>query len=199
MIQPAFCFTTARLLSGAALLAVPAYVGAQVAQPAPVQSVSRPVVQPIPQKSAGMRLNDALGRLATNPQDVAALIEAGKTSLELGDAQAAIGFFERALQLQPGNAGTKAALAGAHVMAEDPFTAIELFDEAEKAGPIAPEYLADRGLAFDLVGDSRTAQYYYRQALAGAPSDETLRRLDAQPTWNSNPVYRGLSGFRVGN
>ena len=86
-------------------LAVPAYVGAQVAQPAPVQSVSRPVVQPIPQKSAGMRLNDALGRLAKNPQDVAALIEAGKTSLELGDAQAAIGFFERALQLQPGNAG----------------------------------------------------------------------------------------------
>ena len=177
MVQPAFCFTTVRLLSGAALLAVPAYVGAQVAQPAPVQSVSRPVVQPIPQKSAGMRLNDALGRLAKNPQDVAALIEAGKTSLELGDAQAAIGFFERALQLQPGNAGTKAALAGAHVMAEDPFTAIELFDEAEKAGPIAPEYLADRGLAFDLVGDSRTAQYYYRQALAGAPSDETLRRL----------------------
>ncbi len=142
-----------------------------------MQSVSRPIVQPIPQKSAGMRLDDALGKLARNPQDVAALIEAGKASLELGDAQASIGFYQRALQLQPGNAVTKAALAGAHVMAEDPFTAIELFDEAEKAGPIAPEQLANRGLAFDLVGDFQTAQFYYRQSLAGAPSDETLRRL----------------------
>ena len=181
MFQPAFRSKAIRTLSCTALflpgLALPGWAWAQQTQPAPVQSVSRPIVQPIPQKSAGMRLNDALGKLARNPQDVAALIEAGKASLELGDAQASIGFYQRALQLQPGNAVTKAALAGAHVMAEDPFTAIELFDEAEKAGPIAPEQLANRGLAFDLVGDFQTAQFYYRQSLAGAPSDETLRRL----------------------
>lgn len=157
------------------VLAGPAW--SQTAPVAPPQSVSRPIVQPIPQKSAAMRLNDALGKLARNPQDVAALNEAGKASLELGDAQASIGFYQRALQIQPGDARTKAALAGAHVMVEDPFTAIELFDEAEKAGPIPPEHLADRGLAFDLVGDYQTAQYYYRQSLAGAPSDETLRRM----------------------
>ena len=181
MFQPAFRSKAIRTLSCTALflpgLALPGWAWAQQTQPAPVQSVSRPIVQPIPQKSAGMRLDDALGKLARNPQDVAALIEAGKASLELGDAQASIGFYQRALQLQPGNAVTKAALAGAHVMAEDPFTAIELFDEAEKAGPIAPEQLANRGLAFDLVGDFQTAQFYYRQSLAGAPSDETLRRL----------------------
>ena len=181
MFQPAFRSKAIRTLSCTALflpgLALPGWAWAQQTQLAPVQSVSRPIVQPIPQKSAGMRLDDALGKLARNPQDVAALIEAGKASLELGDAQASIGFYQRALQLQPGNAVTKAALAGAHVMAEDPFTAIELFDEAEKAGPIAPEQLANRGLAFDLVGDFQTAQFYYRQSLAGAPSDETLRRL----------------------
>lgn len=181
MFQPDFRSKAIRTLSCTALflpgLALPGWAWAQQTQPAPVQSVSRPIVQPIPQKSVGMRLDDALGKLARNPQDVAALIEAGKASLELGDAQASIGFYQRALQLQPGNAVTKAALAGAHVMAEDPFTAIELFDEAEKAGPIAPEQLANRGLAFDLVGDFQTAQFYYRQSLAGAPSDETLRRL----------------------
>ena len=181
MFQPAFRSKAIRTLSCTAMflpgLALPGWAWAQQAQPAPVQSVSRPIVQPIPQKSAGMRLDDALGKLARNPQDVAALIEAGKASLELGDAQASIGFYQRALQLQPRNAATKAALAGAHVMAEDPFTAIEMFDEAEKAGPIAPEQLANRGLAFDLVGDFQTAQFYYRQSLAGAPSDETLRRL----------------------
>lgn len=178
MFQPAFRSKASQILSRTALL-VPWLIlpVAAWAQTAPVQSVSRPIVQPIPQKSAGMRLDDALGKLAKNPQDVAALIEAGKASLELGDAQASIGFYQRALQIQPDNSGTKAALAGAHVMAEDPFTAIELFDEAEKAGPIAPEHLSDRGLAFDLVGDFQTAQFYYRQSLAGAPSDETLRRM----------------------
>lgn len=181
MFQTAFRSKAIRTLSCSALLlpglAVPGLAWAQAAQPAPMQSVSRPIVQPIPQKSPALRLNDALGKLAKNPQDVIALIEAGKASLELGDAQASIGFYQRAVQIEPGNAGTKAALAGAHVMAEDPFTAIELFDEAEKAGPIAPEYLTDRGLAFDLVGDSQTAQFYYRQSLTRAPSDETLRRL----------------------
>lgn len=177
MVQPAFRLTVIRFLSGTALLALAGQAGAQTAPPEPVQVVSRPVVQPIPQKSAGMRLNDALGRLARNPQDASAMIEAGKASLELGDAQAAIGFYQRSLQIEPGNARTRAALAGAHVMAEDPFTAIELFDEAEKAGLIVPEFLADRGLAFDLVGDFQTAQVYYRQSLAGGGSDETLRRL----------------------
>lgn len=151
--------------------------GPAAAQQAPAAQVSVPVVQVVPQKSAGMRLNDALNRLAKSPQDVEALVAAGQASLELGDAQAAIGFYRRALTLQPGSARIKAGLAGAYVLSEDPFTAIELFDEAEKDGPIAPERLADRGLAFDLVGDNQTAQFYYRQSLARAPSDETLRRL----------------------
>ncbi|HCF24541.1 MULTISPECIES: SPOR domain-containing protein [unclassified Novosphingobium] len=151
--------------------------GLALAQTAPLPQVAVPVVQAVPQKSAGMRLNDALGRLARSPQDIEALSEAGQASLELGDAQAAIGFYQRALALQPGNAQVKAGLAGAYVLSEDPFTAIELFDEAEKAGPINPARLADRGLAFDLVGDPQTAQFYYRQSLSAAPSDETLRRL----------------------
>lgn len=159
-------------LLGASLLAMPA-----LAQPAAVPQVSHPVVQAVPEKPAGLRLNDALGRLARNPKDVDALAEAGQASLELGDGQAAIGFYQRALELQPGNVRIKTGLAGAHVLSEDPFTAIELFDQAEKTGPIPPERLSDRGLAFDLVGDNQTAQFYYRQALAAAPNDETLRRL----------------------
>jgi Flp pilus assembly protein TadD len=159
-------------LSGALVAPIPA-----LAQSAVAPQVSKPVVQPLPAKSPGMRLNDALGRLAKNPQDVDALAEAGRASLALGDGQAAIGFYRRALAIQPDNARVKAGLASAYVLSEDPFTAIELFDEAEKAGPIEPELLADRGLAFDLVGDNLTAQSYYRQSLAGAPSDETTRRL----------------------
>lgn len=134
------------------------------------------MVQTVP-GDKGMRLNAALSRLGRNPQDAEALIEAGEASLGLGDVQAAIGFFQRAGTLAPGNARAKAGLAGAYVLSKDPFTAIPLFEEAARAGPLDASRLADRGLAYDLVGDNSTAQDYYRQSLAAAPGDEALRRL----------------------
>ena len=63
-------------VAGAALLPQPVFAQA--------------VVQQVPVKSAGMKLNDALGQLARNPQDLEALIAAGRASLELGDVSALI-------------------------------------------------------------------------------------------------------------
>ncbi len=136
-----------------------------------------PVVQPLPQESPGMKLNAALNQLARSPQDLEALIAAGRASLELGDVQAAIGFFQRADTLWPGSVRVKTGLAGAFALADDPVTAINLFNEAGRLGPIDAARTADRGLAYDLVGDTLTAQTYYRQSLALQASDETLRRL----------------------
>ena len=141
-----------------------------------IDAVSQPVVQPLP-GGPGMQLNAALGKLARNPRDVDALVEAGKASAAIGDPEAAMGFYRRADQLQPANANIKAGLAGAMVLAEDPFGAIPLFEAAERIGPIDPRLLSERGLAYDLVGDTELAQRYYRQALAIGPDDETLRRL----------------------
>lgn len=148
-----------------------ALAGAGLAQIALAQT---PVVG---QASGGytVELNSALARLAQNPRDANALIDAGTAALATGDADAAIGFFTRADQVEPGNARAKAGLAGAHVRNEDPFTAIRLFAEAERSGPLSGALLADRGLAYDLVGDNSTAQRYYR--LAGPFNDEALRRL----------------------
>lgn len=165
-----------RLARVAALLCGALGASVAVAQDDEIDVISQPVVQQIP-GSKGMKLNDALGRLARNPQDVDALIGAGRASMEIGDLDAAVGFFQRADRLSPGNAQVKAGLAGAYAQSEDPFSAIPLFAEAEKAGMIDPALLADRGLAYDLVGDNATAQTYYRSALAAGPNDETLRRL----------------------
>ena len=140
------------------------------------QSISQPVVQPLP-SSDGMTLNAALGRLARDPRDIAALIDAGNAALTMGDVDAATGFFRRADQVSPGNPRVKAGLAGAMVRNGDPFGAIPLFDEAEKAGAMDAALAADRGLAYDLVGDNATAQRLYRQGLARVPSDEAVRRL----------------------
>lgn len=141
---------------------------------ASVPAVAQPVVQAIP-GAENRALNAALARLAANPRDGGALIDAGNAALAMNDVEAAIGFFTRAEQVVPGDVRAKAGLAGAYVRNEDPFTAIRLFDEAERRGPLPSALLADRGLAYDLVGDNATAQRYYRQA--GPNNDEALRRL----------------------
>ena len=138
--------------------------------------VSQAVVQSIPGRE-GINLNAALVRLGNDPRDVGALVEAGNAALAMGDVDASIGFYSRADQVSPGNPRVKAGLAGALVRNENPFDAIPLFDEAERAGALDTALVADRGLAYDLVGDNVTAQRYYRQALAGGSSDEVSRRL----------------------
>jgi Flp pilus assembly protein TadD len=159
-----------RALTGAAVLVA---TGSFAASPT---VHAQPVVQAIP-GSDGLALNGALNRLARNPRDIEALVDAGNAALVMGDVDAATGFFRRADQVAPGNPRVKAGLAGAMVRNGDPFGAIPLFEEAEKAGALDSALAADRGLAFDLVGDTASAQRYYRQALARGASDDVTRRL----------------------
>ena len=157
----------ARSLIAVLALAAPSAVLAQVSQP---------VVQGVP-GAEGMSLNEALGRLARNPRDVPALLDAGRAAAAMGDYDAAIGFYQRADQLAPGNARVKAGLAGAMVRNENPFDAIPLFVEAEKVGAADAAFAGDRALAFDLVGDNQTARAFYLQAVAKGGSDEIARRF----------------------
>ena len=124
-----------------------------------------------------MNLNAALARLGRNPRDMDALIEAGQAALTVGDVDAAVGFFRRAEQVSPGNPRVKAGLARALVRSGNPYDALPLFEEAERAGAMDPAIALDRGLAFDLVADNASAQRYYRQAMAGGQNDEAARRL----------------------
>ncbi|WP_336985911.1 tetratricopeptide repeat protein [Altererythrobacter aquiaggeris] len=134
------------------------------------------MVQPLPPEGVD-ELNRALGRLARNSSDVSALVDAGTAALKLDDTDAAIGFFGRANELSPGNARVKIGLAGAYVRRESPLQALQLFDEAERAGVSSIALAGDRGLAYDLVGDTGRAQIYYRQALAAQADGAISRRL----------------------
>jgi Flp pilus assembly protein TadD len=163
-------------LALAVLSPVPAFAQSDPADDEPPRTVSQPVVQAIPAEKTHS-LNAALGRLARNPRDVAALIDAGNAASAMGDHDAAIGFFQRADQLSPANAQVKAGLAGAMTRSGNPFDAIPLFAEAERLGPLDGGQIGDRGLAYDLVGDPLTAQGYYRQSLGVKSDDEIVRRL----------------------
>lgn len=138
--------------------------------------VSQAVVQQLPSSEA-LQLNAALSKLARNPRDVNALIEAGAAASDMRDYEAAVGFYRRAEQISGGDARVKAGLASALLNDGDPYSALPLFAEAEKAGANPTVLAAERGLAHDLVGNFSTAQGLYRKALASRDDPEIRRRL----------------------
>lgn len=132
------------------------------------------VVQPLP-PAGSQELSSALQRLARDGNDISALIDAGDAAVGLGDIVAAIGFFGRAQALDPSNPRISLGLARAYTLSRRPVEALRLYAQAESGGIPLQVMAADRGLAFDLVGDSRSAQDLYRMALA-AGADDTVRR-----------------------
>ncbi|MEO6041440.1 MAG: SPOR domain-containing protein [Croceibacterium sp.] len=123
------------------------------------------------------RLNEALRTLARSPQSVDALIAAGEASLKLEDISGALGFLRRAETINGQDPRVKAGLASVLVRQRQPLEALRLFTEASQAGALSLIHVADRGLAYDLIGDNRRAQQDYAVALAAGADSVVSRRL----------------------
>ena len=152
---------------------------------------SAQMVQRIP----GLNANDPvdslsmhLRTLAANPRNLFALLGAGQAAIDVGDPNAALGFFARADEIDPRSGKAKAGLASALVMLEKPDDAIRLFGEAVSLGVAEADIAKDRGLAYDLRGDNRRAQREYMIALRRGPDDEVTRRY---------ALSLGISGDRA--
>jgi Flp pilus assembly protein TadD len=115
--------------------------------------------------------------LASDPTDFQSLIGAGKAALELGDAQAAGGFFARADEANPRSPLPQAGMGAVAVANGDPQGALPYFQRAQQLGAPVASFACDRGLAFDLLGQQAKAQADYRIALGGRDRDEARRRL----------------------
>ncbi|OYX08406.1 MAG: hypothetical protein B7Z08_09525 [Sphingomonadales bacterium 32-68-7] len=134
------------------------------------------VVQPLPPPESA-RLNEALRTLSRDPRSLSALLAAGHASLALDDPEAAFGFFQRAQAVAPQDGQVKAGLAGVLVRRQQPAEALRLYAEAEQAGAAATAFAAERGLAYDLIGDNARAQAEYRRALEQSDDPAVTRRL----------------------
>ena len=125
--------------------------------------------------------SDALARhvrrLASSPRDFDALIGAGRAALEVGDVQAAIGFFGRADEVHPSSPLPKAGMGAALVAEGDAQDALPYFARAQQLGANGAMIGCERGLAYDLLGRHSEAQADYRAALFGQDADEARRRL----------------------
>ncbi len=161
----------ALLLGTATLGLVQAPALAQVTPPDPATKAAMEK-----RTAARSLLSSSLARIAANSSDTAALLDAGRASIDLEDYRAALGFLVRAEQARPRDGTIKAALGSAMVHMENPTRALDYFGEAQLMG--APErlFLADRGLARDLLGQQDAAQRDYQLALSIAPNDELTRR-----------------------
>ena len=125
--------------------------------------------------------SDALARhmkeLGSSPRSFDALIGAGKASLALGDGQSAAGFFGRAEEVWPASPLPQAGMGAALALEGDGNGALQYFARATQRGATQSMIGADRGLAYDLIGQHSTAQADYRAALSGPDGDEARRRL----------------------
>lgn len=148
-----------------------------------------PQATPVAEPAGATALRDAMRRIAINPQDWNALADAGAASLQLNDANAALNFFTRANGLRLRDARITAGLASAMVRTENPFEALRLFDEAARLGASERSLAADRGLAFDLLGNFGKAQQDYNLARTNGPvSDELVMRQAISLSLAGRPI-----------
>jgi len=122
-------------------------------------------------------LDRCLRALASDPKDFGSLIAAGKAALQIGDAEAAGGFFARADEVNPRSPWPQAGMGAVSVANGQPQAAMPYFTRALQLGATAATIGADRGLAFDLMGQQQQAQADYRAALSGTEGVEARRRL----------------------
>ncbi|HVQ08998.1 MAG TPA: tetratricopeptide repeat protein [Allosphingosinicella sp.] len=136
------------------------------------------VVQPLDRSGgAGAELRRNLTALALNPRSVTALNGAGRAALEMGDADAALSFFARASEAEPRNPRARAGMAQALVHLERAGDAMPLFSEATALGAAETEIAADRGLAWDSLGQPARAQADYALSLRREDDPEVRRRM----------------------
>lgn len=124
---------------------------------------------------------DALARnmklLGSDPKNFEALIGAGRAALAMGDTQAAAGFFGRADEVWSTSPLPQAGMGAALAQDGDGAGALQFFRRATQRGATQSMIGADRGLAYDLLGQHAQAQADYRAALLGHDGDEARRRL----------------------
>jgi hypothetical protein len=147
---------------------------AGVIAPAPAAAQS---AYPVAAETPAGALARHVRTLAASPSDFTALIGAGKAALELGDTQAAAGFFARADEVNSRSPLPQAGMGAVSVAAGEAQGALPYFARALQLGGSVALIGADRGLAYDLLGRQAQAQADYRAALGGPNRDEARRRL----------------------
>ncbi|MET3722249.1 SPOR domain-containing protein [Sphingomonas trueperi] len=127
--------------------------------------------------------------LAENPRDIEALVAAARLSTRLGDLSGALALLQRAEDIEATNPRIASNRAAVLVRQGRPGEALKLFQQAESRGVDPREFAADRGFAYDLLGQPLLAQRDYKLALATRRENDVVRHY---------ALSLGISGDRAG-
>ena len=152
---------------------------------APSPLLAQEVVQPLPGTTDADRLGDVMRRVAQNPRDVNALIEAAQLSIHLDDLSGAASLLARAEKVDVRDPRIKAGMASILVRSERPGEALRYFAQAEAAGLPAAQFAADRGLATSPG----------RSAITGWPWPR-IRATSSSVAMPCRSVFRGSANRR---
>lgn len=165
-------------------LGIGAIASALILGASPVRAQNEVVQQHNPDADA---LATQMRVLAENPQDVDALLAAARLSTRLGDLSGSLALLQRAEAVESSNPRIASTRAAVLVRMERPGEALRLFQQAESRGVDPREYAADRGFAYDLLGQPLLAQRDYKLALATRREDEVVRRYALSMGISGNP------------
>src|SRR5690349_14068304 len=99
--------------------------------------------------------------LASSPHDFTLLVSAGRAALEVGDVQAAAGFFARADEEKPKSWQPQAGMGAVAAASGEAQSALPYFARALQLGAKPVDIAVGRGLAYDLLGRQAEAQADY--------------------------------------
>lgn len=123
-------------------------------------------------ESAKRILTDAV---AKSPKDPQAAYYLGVALEGVGDVDAAVEHYQKALELQPGFPEPSVNLSAIALDKGDGAAALAAADAGLKQNPKHPELLTNRGMALLLVGDNQGAAKALGEAVSVAPDSESLR------------------------
>ena len=115
---------------------------------------------------------------ADDPKNFDSLIGAGRAALEMGDTQAAAGFFARADEANPRSPLPQAGMGAVSVGNGEPQAALPYFKRAQQLGANQATIGCDRGLAYDLLG--RQAQTRHFEELSAEAFESAMLHITSR-------------------
>ncbi len=120
----------------------------------------------------------------------------GHAALQGGDAAAAIGWFERAVRLQPGHGSAHAELGRAHLLAAQPRRARQILSRAESRFPKHGQVLLYSALTHAALGRPKRAMAVLLKAIVRDPSNRESWELLGTLAWRQGQLETAQHALR---